>query len=476
MNTLTFLKEIGFRDAASFGEEAAALGDLAKIGAPIAPAFVLPTSACAEFLSSKQARQILSSGTGPDLHRDLWGLPFPSRLGREVEDFYRRLSGPRDIFVGVRSGGKAERAAGITDLLSAIKRLWVEHLVSVAGRGGNPYQEALPGLVHQEAVSDFSGRLYTSSPELASADLCLVEVDYPQGKERFVLEKSTGALVRRLVSGLVEGETDPQSLSELSVWAAKVEQVLGGVYQLSWKSWRGEFVFEGITRVFLPKSRSFALPLWLEVSGDIGETKDIGGVAAREAKLAVELAGRFPQKPVLFFLEPFNFDQLDAFREGKRKVGLKNLHLVLPPVRTVDGMRELKRYLSGEKIQRGPNLKFFFQVAYPSNVILMEQFLRIGVDGIILNEEELARSLLGTTERVEPDESLLWAIKESRRQSQLDGVELLYRAAQLRDWVLAEATRVGLDGIIVPQHQYPQYSRILQEIEGERLVSSPLSP
>jgi hypothetical protein len=172
----------------------------------------------------------------------------------------------------------------------------------------------------------------------------------------------------------------------------------------------------------------------------------------------------------LFFLEPFNFDQLDAFREGKRKIGLKNLHLVLPPVRTVDGMRELKRYLSGEKIQRGPNLKFFFQVAYPSNVILMEQFLRIGVDGIILNEEELARSLLGTTERVEPDESLLWAIKESRRQSQLDGVELLYRAAQLRDWVLAEATRVGLDGIIVPQHQYPQYSRILQEIEGERLA------
>src|SRR3972149_1219729 len=129
--------------------------------------------------------------------------------------------------------------------------------------------------------------------------------------------------------------------------------------------------------------------------------------------------GRFPQNPVLFFLEPFNFDQLDAFREGKRKVGLKNLHLILPPVRTVDGMRELKRYLSGEKIQRGPNLKFFFQVAYPSNVILMEQFLRIGVDGAILNEEELSRSLLGTTERGEPDESLLWAVKESRPPSQL---------------------------------------------------------
>ena len=133
-------------------------------------------------------------------------------------------------------------------------------------------------------------------------------------------------------------------------------------------------------------------------------------------------------------------------------------------------MRELKRYLSGERIQRGPNLKFFFQAAYPSNIILMEQFLKIGVDGVILNEDELSRSLLGTAERVEPDESLLWALKESSRQCQLEGVDILYRAGQLRDWVLAEAARVGMGGIIVPQHQYPQYSKILQEVEGERLA------
>lgn len=469
MNTITFLQDIGFRDASSFGEEAAALGDLAKVGVPVAPAFVLPTSACAEFLSNKLAREAISKGLGPDLRRELSGLPFPSRLAREVGDFYRRLSGPRDIFVIIRSGSQEDRAGGAADLLAAIKRIWVEHLVAVAARGGDLYQESLPVLVQQETVADFSGRLYTSSPELASADLCLVEVDYPQGKERFVLEKSTGALVRRLVSGLAEGEADPQSLSELSVWAAKVEKILGGAYQLGWKVWRGQFVLEGLARVFLPKSQAFALPLWIEVSGDLGEVKDIGGVVVRDAKLAAELAGRFSPKPVLFFLEPFNFNQLDYFREGKRKVGLKNLHLILPPVRTVDGMRELKRYLSGERIQRGPNLKFFFQVAYPSNIILMEQFLRIGVDGVILNEDELSRSLLGTAERVEPDESMLWALKESSRQCQLEGVEILYRATQLRDWILAEVARVGVGGIIVPQHHYPQYSRLLQEVEGERL-------
>src|SRR3990172_8416773 len=105
MNSLTFLQEIGFRDAASFGEEAAALGDLTKIGAPISPAFVVPTSAWAEFMSGKPARQVIAGGIGPDLRRDMAGLSFPSRLARGGGDFYRRFFGPRDIFLEICSGG-----------------------------------------------------------------------------------------------------------------------------------------------------------------------------------------------------------------------------------------------------------------------------------------------------------------------------------------------------------------------------------
>ncbi len=475
MRTLVFLQEIGLRDASAFGEEAAALSDLYKVNVPIAPAFVLPSAAYAEFLSSKPARQTLSFSGARDpesLRRELSGLLVPPRLSREITEFYRRLSGPRDTFVSVRTSNVANRIGSSDELIATVKRIWVDHLVTIHIRGGSFFREALPILVQQETVADFSGKLFTSAEELTSSDLCLVEVDHPEGKERFVFEKSTGRGVRRTVSGLVGNPTDAQALSELSVWASKIEQVLGGAFGLGWTSHRGQFVFNQIKRVFLPQVRASALNIWVEITNHIPESiTDVGGMVTRDADRAVEIAQRFPHRPVLFFLEPFNFEQLDSFREGKRKVGIKNLHLILPPVRTVDGMRELKRYLSGEKIQRGANLKFFFQAVYPTNVILLDQFLQVGVDGVVLNEEEMSKSLLGTTEKVEPDESLIWAVKETARQCRAGRTEFLYRAGQPRDWLLLELTRLGVDGVIVPQHQHSQYVESLRTAEGERLYS-----
>ncbi len=475
MRTLIFLQEIGLRDARAVGEEAAALGDLFKVGIPVAPAFVLPATAYTEFLGTRLARQILSRAEAHDsegFRRELADLPFPSRLSREIEASYRHLSGPRDIFVSVRTADADAQVGGSEELVSAVKRIWTDHLVAVQARGGNFYQEVLSILVQQETVADFSGSLFTSAEELSSPDFCLVEVEHPEGKERFVFEKTSGKGIRRTVSGLVGDQTDAQSVSELSSWASKIEQVLNGAFLLGWRSHRGQFVFDRIRRVFLPRARVAALTVWAEVGNRVPDSiTDVGGLVARDVRQAVELAQRFPHQPVLFFLEPFNFDQLDDFREGKRKVGVKNLHLLLPPVRTVDGMRELKRYLSGERIQRGSNLKFFFQAVYPSNVILLEQFLQVGVDGVVLNEGEMAKSLLGTTEKVEPDESLLWAVKETARQCRNNRVEFLYRAEQPRDWILLELTRLGASGIIVPQHQYPQYVESLREAEGERLYA-----
>jgi len=473
MRTLVFLQEIGLHDTGAFGEEAAALGNLCKAEVPVAPAFVLPSAAYVEFLSTKQARHLLSLVSSSDLvefRREIAGIPFPPRLAKEIEEFYRLLSGPRDTFVSIRAGNIEYQVGGSAELLSTIKKIWVEHLSSVQVRGGNLYKETLPILVQQETTADFFGSLFTSAEELPSSDLCLVEVNHPEGKERFVFEKSTGRGVRRTVSGLVGDQTDARDLSELSVWANKIEQVLNGAFMLDWCLYKGQFVFGGIKRVFLPRTPSSTLTVWAEVSGNIPDSiTDVGGLVARDVQQAIKLAQRFSQQQVLFFLEPFNFDQLDSFREGKRKVGLKNLHLILPPVRTVDGMRELKRYLSGEKIQRGANLKFFFQAVYPSNVILLDQFLQVGVDGVVLNEEEMAKSLLGTKEKVEPDESLLWAVKETVRQCRTNKVEFLYRAGQPRDWLLLELLRLGVGGIIVPQHQYPQYVDSLREAEEKRL-------
>jgi len=473
MRTLAFLDEIGVRDAARFGEEAAAAGDLAKAGVPVASAFALPIAAYSEFLSTKRVKESLSACDlrhPEELRRLLLAISFPPRLGEEVREFYRKLSGPRDIVVVVRAGDKEEKASGEDELISTIKKFWVDHLVGVCERGGNFSSESLPLLVQEETASQFSGNLFTTARELENPDFCLVEINHPQGKERFVFEKGSTDPVKRTTTGQVDNPTSKEELSDFSSWASKVERVLGSAYFLTWRKMQEDFVFVRLKKIFLPRVRKTAIALWLDLDEARGESfEGVGGFVARSALRAIEVAERFPKQEVLFFLENPDFEQLARFREGRYKVGLKNLHLVLPPVRTVDGLSEMKRLISGEGIRRGPNLKFFLHLAYPSNVILLEQLLDSGVDGVVFEEEGMTKGLLGTKETVEPDESLVWAIAETAKKCR-GKYELFYLGGRARSWVLFEIVRLGVNGIIIPQRYQTEYTQALLETERGNLA------
>ncbi len=472
MHSLSFLAEISLGDASSFGEEAAALGDLTKAGVSVSPAFVLPAAAYGEFLARKEVKSILNlcdSKKPEEFHRLLMGIPLPTRLAKEIEGFYRSLSGPRDTLVSVRSVRAKKQVSDAPSLLSTIKRFWVDHMLSICDRGGNFFKEPLPIIVQQVVGSDFSGNLHTSSPEVGSTDFCAVEVNHPSGKERFIFEKGTADVTKRIVSGVVEAPTAREEVADLVSWSQKIEQILGGSYTVSWKNYRGEFVFEEIKTVFLPRLRTTALEVWFDVDGVPDSAEGVWGFVVRDAATAKDTAKKFPSHKVLLLLEGIDFEQIDEFREARHKEGLKNLHLTLPPVRTVDGLREIKRHLSGERIQRGPHLKFFFRAFYPANVILLKQFLEVGVDGVIFDEAALAQGLLGAETKVEPDDSLGWAISEASKIAKSEGVELLYLGDRARSWVLFELVRRGVKGIIVPQKHQKEFSKALQEAEGERL-------
>lgn len=475
MKTLAFLKEIKLRDPAGFGEETVALADLVKAGIPVASAFVLPSTAYAEFLSGEKIRQVLSfydKYNPEDLRRLLTSVAFPQRLANEMREFYRKLSGPRDVVVSIRADGQEEEAKDEEELLSQIKKIWVQHLLGLCERGGNFYQNPLPLLVQEKIASYHGGFLYTSSTELENADFCLVEVTHREGKERFVFEKGTGDVIKRSVVGLVEDPTAKSELSDFPSWATRIERILGGgAYLVSWKRYADEIVFEKIQQIFIPYRQAVAIKVWLEIEEGLPElVEGLSGFVSQEAAWAVKLAERFPKQQVLLLLNNPDLEALERFRAGRFKLGLKNLHLVLPPVRTLDGMQEIKRFISGEGIRRGPNLKFYLRLFYPSNVVLLENFLEAGIDGVVFDEESLTKGMLGTKEAVEPDESLLWALKETNRKCRGQKMEMLYFGKRARSWVILELIRAGVDGLIIPQPYRSEYIKALKEAEGERLV------
>lgn len=459
-----FLEEIGLREAASVGEEAAALSDLKKAGIPIVSAFVLSVAAYREFLQGREIKQ-------ENFRRLISTSSLPQSLAEEIRESYRRLSGPRDTVVDVRTSSTEEEAGSADELVALIRKFWVNHLVGIGERGGDFYKEPLPLLVQQKIQSHASGNLFTSNLELESTDFCLVEIIHPEGKERFVFEKGTGEPVKRTVLGLVEDPTVTDNLRDFSKLAAKIERILGGAYQLRWSALgQEEIIFNQLKKIYLPSPRGTALELWLEVED--GLPQEIGGITGfvtRNTDFALELAERFADRQVLLLVEGPDLDLLARFRDGRHKRRLKNLHLVLPPVRTVDGLTEMKRFLSGEEVRRGPNLKLYLRIFYPSNVVLLEKFIEAGIDGVVFDEEALARGLLGTKEAVEPDESLLWAIEETGRKCRTQKTEFFYRGGAARSWILFELSRVGAKGVMVEEHHRSEYMETLKEAERERL-------
>lgn len=111
--------------------------------------------------------------------------------------------------------------------------------------------------------------------------------------------------------------------------------------------------------------------------------------------------------------------ELEAIKRVRNKHGFKNLHLMIPFVRTVEELREVKKYVSAAGLRRGGTFKFFMMCEIPSNVILLEDFLAEGLDGISVGSNDLTMLILGIdrdNEKVayefsELNPAVLWALE-----------------------------------------------------------------
>jgi pyruvate,water dikinase len=125
-------------------------------------------------------------------------------------------------------------------------------------------------------------------------------------------------------------------------------------------------------------------------------------------------AYRYMHDPDVFNLE------LEAIKHVRNKLGLKNLWLMLPFVRTVHELEEVKKIIAAAGLHRSPNFKLWMMVEIPSNVIILEKFIEVGIDGVSIGSNDLTMLLLGTdrdnstiaSEYNEQDEAVLWAFEK----------------------------------------------------------------
>lgn len=112
--------------------------------------------------------------------------------------------------------------------------------------------------------------------------------------------------------------------------------------------------------------------------------------------------------------------ELEAIKKVRNKLKLKNLWLMIPFVRTPQEMMEVKKIVVSSGLVRSPTFQLWMMVEIPSNVILLEKFLSIGIDGVSIGSNDLTMLILGTDRDNsevadvfdERNEAVLWAFEK----------------------------------------------------------------
>lgn len=98
---------------------------------------------------------------------------------------------------------------------------------------------------------------------------------------------------------------------------------------------------------------------------------------------------RYVTDPEVFKME------LAAVSRVRNKYHCKNVHVMLPFVRTVEELQITKNIISAEGLHRGGGFRLYLMVEIPANVILLEEFAKVGIDGISIGSNDLAMLVLG---------------------------------------------------------------------------------
>ena len=111
--------------------------------------------------------------------------------------------------------------------------------------------------------------------------------------------------------------------------------------------------------------------------------------------------------------------ELEAIKLVRNKRGFKNLYLMLPFVRNPKELLEVKKIVAANGLLRSPTFKLWMMVELPTNAIILDQYLDVGIDGVSIGSNDLTMLILGTdrdNQEVahdfnEMDPAVMWAFE-----------------------------------------------------------------
>jgi len=181
-------------------------------------------------------------------------------------------------------------------------------------------------------------------------------------------------------------------------------------------------------------------------------------------------AYRYINDPEVFKLE------LEAIKKVRNEKQLKNLWLMIPFVRTVNELVKVKELVDSSDLKRSQDFKLWMMVEIPSNVILLEDFIKVGIDGVSVGSNDLTMLILGTDrdnnlvakEFDEENQAILWALEKVVKTAQKYNItsSLCGQAASTYPKLLEKLVNWGITSVSVSPDMIDKTRELISGFEN----------
>jgi len=162
-------------------------------------------------------------------------------------------------------------------------------------------------------------------------------------------------------------------------------------------------------------------------------------------------AFRYVSNPEVFSLE------LQAIRQVREKYN--NLHLMIPFCRSPEELAKVRRLVASEGLFESTTFKFLMMCEIPVNVIQIDDFIKVGIDGISIGSNDLTMLIMGTDrdnadvaqEYNEMSPSVLWALERVVKKCAEAGVtcSICGQAASTHEDLVKKLVKWGITSVSI---------------------------
>ncbi|HEY32204.1 MAG TPA: phosphoenolpyruvate synthase [Dehalococcoidia bacterium] len=172
-------------------------------------------------------------------------------------------------------------------------------------------------------------------------------------------------------------------------------------------------------------------------------------------------------------IETFKLE-LAAIKKVREKYN--NLWVMIPFVRTVNELAQTIKIMEEEGLKRSDDFKIWMMVEVPSNIILLEKFIAVGIDGISIGSNDLTQLTLGIdrdSEKLadtfdERDESVMLSLEKAIKVSNSMGItsSICGQAPSVYPELTEKLVEWGITSVSVSPDMIDQTREIIAGVEA----------